>query len=163
MSSNSKPTPNNQSTQLNSTLAHPQFATAYGPKLRVALTFPEQGREKQSFKEECDINNIMRRFSVTGVLDHVNQRQPMWGEVPDLDFAGAMAIVVDARERFEQLPALVRDRFNNDPAKLLEFIRDPANRDEGVKLGLFRPKEAPAAPPPVSPTGTPSATPPSAS
>src|SRR6185369_4770159 len=27
---------------------------------------------KQSFKDECDINNIVRRFEATGIVDHIN-------------------------------------------------------------------------------------------
>lgn len=166
--------PNTPTSQLNTSPSteplstpYPTFRTAYGPKLRVALTFPEQGREKQSFKDECDINNIMRRFQVTGEVTHLNQRPPMFGEVPDIDFAGAMSIVVDARERFQQLPATIRDRFNNDPGRLLEFIQNPDNREEGIRLGILQAPQAtatpPAAPPPVSPTGAPPAAPASAS
>lgn len=145
----------------------PTFISAYSPKLKVALTFPEQGREKQSFKDECDINNIMRRFQATGELTHLAQRPPLWGEIPELDFAGAMGMIVDARERFQQLPAVVRDRFNNDPAQLLAFVQDESNRAEAIKLGLIPapegPAKAPEAPPPVSPTGAPTPTAPSAS
>lgn len=145
----------------------PRFLSAYSPKIRSQLQFPERGLEKQSFKDECDINNIMRRFQNTGVIDHLSQRPAMYGEIPELDFAGAMGIVVEARERFQALPAVVRDRFDNDPAKLLAFVQNPDNRDEAIKLGIVEPRQGtatpPAAPPPVSPTGAPPATPPSAS
>jgi len=41
----------------------PRFVTAYGPKARLRhVTPPGVGRTKQSFKDECDINNIMKRF-----------------------------------------------------------------------------------------------------
>lgn len=151
------------------------FLTAYGPKIRSQVAFPEIGLAKQSFKDECDINTIMRRYAQTGLVDHLNTRQPRYMEVPDgLDFASCMAVVVDARERFQLLPADVRDRFGNDPGKLLAFLQDEDNRAEAEKLGLVPkksaaptppepPAKASAAPPPVSPTGTPPATPPSAS
>lgn len=127
-------------TQSNQSLSPPTssltFISAYGPKTRVSLTFTTQGRTKQSFKDECDINLIMRRFEVTGDLAHVNRRTPIFGDFPSMDFAEAMAIVIKAREDFASLSSEIRDRFANDPARLLHFLEDPANVDEAVKLGL---------------------------
>lgn len=115
-----------------------QFRHAYGPRSPVRLTFPEQGREKQSFKDECDINNIMRRFNLTGELPRGSGRPAFYGEVPDIDFQGAMQIVIKAEADFMSLPAQVRDRFANNPASLIEFLQDENNRDEAIRLGLLR-------------------------
>ena len=48
-----------------------------------------------------------------------------------------------AQEQFAALDAAVRSRFDNDPAKFLEFTADPANADEMVKMGLAVAKPAP--------------------
>ncbi|WNK12452.1 MAG: internal scaffolding protein [Microvirus sp.] len=125
-----------QNTQLFLHISH--FINAYGPKRKVALTFPAQGRTKQSFKEECDINTIMNRFSRTGVLP-VTNRTPTYGDIADLDFQGAMDLVAAGREMFAALPSKVRERFANDPAKLLQFVQDPENGPEARKLGLLAP------------------------
>lgn len=117
------------------------YPSAYSPKIKSRLFFdPALDRTRQSFKDECDINVIMKRYAATGQLDHMNTRAPIWGEVPDLDFNAAMHIVVRAREDFERLPANVRDRFANDPAQLLLFISKPENQAEAEKLGLTVPK-----------------------
>lgn len=121
------------------------FRHAYSPQYPVRLEFPPEGRTKQSFKDECDINNIMRRFELTGEISHLGARTPIFGDFPDMDFAQAMAVVTMARERFSELPAAVRDRFANDPGRLLAFLEDPSNREEAVKLGLV---QAPAVVPP---------------
>lgn len=148
------------------------FRHAYGPKRRdVTLSFPEHGRTKQSFKDECDINVIMRRFEQTGELP-LNQRPMLFGDCPDLDFQGAMQTVVEAKERFLALPSAIRDRFANDPQRLLNFINDERNRDEAIALGLVRkaveaspggqatPVQAPPAPSQPAPTSqAPGATP----
>ncbi|AXH72089.1 MAG: internal scaffolding protein [Microviridae sp.] len=131
-------------------ITQPHFISAYSQKIRSQLLFAEQGRTKQSFKDECDINIIMKRFAVTGELSHLSQAQPLWGDLPEIDFHGAMAVVVDARERFQTLPAELRDRFLNDPARLLAFVQDPANKEEGIKLGLFRKPEPAPSPTPQS-------------
>jgi len=41
------------------------------------------------------------------------------------------------------LDPYIRERFNNDPGKLLKFIDDPKNLEEGRKLGIFSTPEIP--------------------
>lgn len=139
-----------------------QFLHAYGPKRRISMTFPEQGVTKQSFKDECDINVIMRRFEATGELP-LNQRPMLFGDVPAIDFQGAMAVVVDARERFQALPAEIRDRFNNDPQRLINFLQEEKNRTEAEALGLVRKRQDQSAPAAGGTPPAPAATAPSAS
>ena len=113
------------------------FITAYGPKRRISLSFPAtEGRTKQSFKDECDINTIMRRYAQTGVLEHTRREQPRYDDVTGYDYQRAMDIVADARTAFAELPAAIRDRFNNDPGELLDFVQDEENLDEAAELGL---------------------------
>lgn len=114
----------------------PLFTSAYSPKIKSQLTFSEQGRTKQSFKDECDINTIMRRYAVTGQLSHVSSKPPAYLDTPAIDFQNAMFVVADARERFASLPSHLRDRFGNDPAQLLAFLENADNLSEAVKLGL---------------------------
>jgi phage internal scaffolding protein len=37
------------------------------------------------------------------------------------------------------LPAQIRSRFDNDPAKLIDFLENEQNHDEAIKLGLVNP------------------------
>lgn len=106
------------------------------PRVRVALHFDGPGKTLQAFKEECDINRIMKRYQQTGVIDHVNRVEPKFGDVDAVDFQTALHVVMDAEARFFALPSEVRDRFGNDPARLLAFVSDRANLEEAVKLGL---------------------------
>ena len=48
-----------------------KFRKNYEVSPRNPVVFPEQGRTKQAFKDECDINNIMRRFETSGALPHM--------------------------------------------------------------------------------------------
>lgn len=117
------------------------FRTAYGPKLKVPLKFPaHEGRTKQSFKDECDINTIMRRYQQTGTLEHVQRREAQYADCTGRDYQTAMELIANARSAFEELPAAVRDRFDNDPAELLDFVRDPDNAEEAAELGLLSPE-----------------------
>lgn len=95
-------------------------------------------RTQQHFKEEVDINTIVRRFGLTGELPE-NVPQVLQGDFTNVvDFQSAMDLIVAARESFMEQPADVRARFDNDPQKFLAFTSDAANLDEAIKLGLVR-------------------------
>lgn len=112
---------------------------------------------QQQFKDECDINRIMQRYQETGVLvDPMvgTGRQPMFGEFdPEFDLREALDRINLAYEQFNQLPSRIRERFDNSPVKLLEFLRDADNYDEALKLGLVRPREEPVSVPEGAPEG----------
>lgn len=107
-------------------------------------------RTKQSFKDECDINTIVRRFGVTGQLPQ-GVRAPTYGDFVDVhDFRSAMDAVVLARESFDSMPSAVRARFSNNPALFVDFCSNSENLPELRKMGL-----APPAPPPATPVASP--------
>lgn len=111
----------------------------------------EPSLTKQDQAEACDINRIIRQYSATGVWSHVNERAQQ-GVYADLasapDYQDALNIIARANEAFESLPASVRERFQNDPARFLDFLQDPTNVDEAIKLGLAERVEEPPPPPP---------------
>lgn len=114
-------------------------------------------RTKQSFVAECDINNIIKSFKVTGQIKHINEKaaQGAYVDLPDpIDFQEALHQVKDAQASFMTLPSQVRSRFDNDPGRFLEFMADPNNQDEIIKLGLAKDTRPPSTPqPPSSSTG----------
>lgn len=123
----------------------------YRPHPRVAIDFTEtHSLAKQSFAAECDINNILKKFEKTGMVEHVKQHHGHYGDFIDApDYLTAMTAIVEAQEAFDSLPANVRKRFANDPAQFLEFVHDPDNRDEMQKLGLLEPVQEATPPAPT--------------
>ena len=122
------------------------------------LTFTDPSHTQQHFRDECDINEILMRYSKTGVLPHVNPSPPEYRDLAqELDYHQAMTFLVHAQDQFNELPARTRARFGNDPGQLLEFLQDPENTDEAVKLGLIPPLGDPvgAKPHPEGPPVTP--------
>lgn len=110
----------------------------------------------QSEAKDADINEIVKRFGLTGELP-VNQRIPLTVDIDDvLDYKTCMDVVTSARRTFESMPADLRARVDNDPGKLVAFVLDPANRDECIKQGLI---VAPAAPAPAAPAAAPGGSP----
>jgi phage internal scaffolding protein len=120
----------------------PIIKHAYSLTTRIALTFPEDSPyTKQEFAEESDINTIMARYQSTGIMPSMNETYPQFLDVTGNDFAEHMQIIVEARELFESLPSALRERFNNDPARFLDFTSNHAeNGAEMAKLGLLTPE-----------------------
>jgi len=114
------------------------FRTRYDRTQDDGISFdPEDTFVKQYFKDECDINNILNRFEKTGILPDLIKQNPQYGDFSELpDYQQAIELVQKAQEQFTSLSAKIRDRFENDPAKFLEFATDPKNIDEMVTLGL---------------------------
>lgn len=94
-------------------------------------------RTKQSFADECEINNIMAKFQQTGVINHAAKHQATYGEADGTTFQEAMNIVIEAQEAFSDLPSSLRSRFGNDPAAYLNFVSDEENYPEMERLGLL--------------------------
>ena len=84
------------------------------------------GRTKQAYKDQCDINRIIKRVAVKGGLSHV-QKYPeaIYGEFDgEFDLLTATARIEKANQIFGDLPAEVRREFNNNA---LEFVNYAAS------------------------------------
>ncbi len=118
------------------------------PHPRQSKTFHGNGRAKQSFKDECDINNIMARFEKGALLDHVNEFQGQYGDYTNVpsDFHQAMNQVRDAQTMFQTLPAKLRENFHNDPGQFIQFVEN-ADEDALRQAGLLPPVAGGGGPP----------------
>lgn len=92
---------------------------------------------QQHFKDECDINTIVRRFGLTGEMPTA-VNTPMYVDLEHMptDYQSALAFVQQAQAGFMELPAEVRSRFGNDPGAFLAFCENPANLDMAREMGL---------------------------
>jgi len=121
------------------TQTNPSIRHAYSPQLKTPFKNTSPSMTKQSFKDECDINVIMGRYMRTGVLDFINKHQPRYEDLTEAaDYQHAMLIVAESRSLFEDLPSSIRTKFENNPAKFLDFVHDPKNRPEMAEMGLLR-------------------------
>ena len=118
----------------------PRFRS-YGMRKRSGISF--DGTElvtKQAFKDDCDINAIMRRWDKTGQVPMAAGRVGYYGDFANAeDYHTSLCKIRNADAEFLNLPAHVRDRFENDPARLIEFLEDPENRSEAEELGIVSP------------------------
>lgn len=124
-----------------------QYDTDY--KSEVFDTDPgdDENLVQHSMQDECDINVIMKRYEKTGELTHLGGMAAQYGDFSDVtDYKTGMERIMEADALFMELPASIRDRFNNDPSKFVEFATDPKNLDKMREWGL-----APALPTPPEP------------
>lgn len=103
----------------------------------VGIIFERPSLAQQHFREECDINAIVRRYLQTGVLEHQSDAPVFYGDVSELPLTltEAYAAVERAESAFMSLPSEVRKSINNDPAQLVDWIVN--NRDMAAKFGLI--------------------------
>ena len=112
----------------------------YDKPKRVSISYLEaETKTKQSFRDECDINSIMARHQRTGAITHLQNHQGQYGFASGIDFHESMNIVTKAQSMFNELPSSIRTKFENSPAKFLDFVQEPKNADELVSLGLAYP------------------------
>lgn len=98
----------------------------------------DESLAQDQFREDSDINTIVRNFGLTGQLPE-NPQPPVYADFDDIfDFQTAQNAVIAAQARFMAFPAHVRNRFNNDPNEMLLFVENDVNYDEAVKLGLVK-------------------------
>lgn len=126
----------------------------------------------QSFVEDADLNILAKRFGITNIpLAPISTDEPYDNTaLPEL--RDVLEARRDAANKFMELPLKLRKRFHNRPDELWEFINDPENAQEAIRLGIIttkiiderpielipkEPKKAPPAPPkdpPATPEGS---------
>ncbi len=113
-----------------------------GVRFRPVVACGTEGGAKQSFKDECDINNIIARYVQTGLLTPVNTRPQEFVDVSMVgDYQSALENVRSAGAMFNALPSGIRAEFDNDPATFLDFCTDSQNEERMRDMGLLPPME----------------------
>lgn len=130
-----------------------KFATRFARPANPSVDFSKCERlVAVEFAREADINFLLGRYKNTGSLYTAEQMlkakaRPRFGDFTGLpDFQEGLDKIRESLQLFGDLPLAVRQRFSDDPVKLLEFLQDEKNLDEAVKLGLVvasTPKDEP--------------------
>lgn len=104
----------------------------------VGITFdPEENMTEEQHKSDVEIHAIMRKYKETGVVNHVNKYQGSYMDMISApDFTEAQRQIAEAKSMFESVPSHIRDDFGNDPARFLDFMQNPANRDQIAEYGF---------------------------
>lgn len=117
----------------------------FGDRSRTKQHVGEGSHVQQNLQDITDINRIMSKYQRTGVLTHINQAVQQYGDFSEVpDYKTGLERLQAAQDIFMQLPSQLREKFNNDPGKFIDFATDPDNQEEMRTLGL-----APKLPPVV--------------
>jgi phage internal scaffolding protein len=116
-----------------------KFKTRYTPHepRKFSSINNEPSMTQQQFKAECDVNNIMAKYKKTNMISHLSKHDGSFGDFSSIeDYQTSLNKLMIAQESFGLLPSELRNKFHNDPAKLIEFINDETNTEECYKYGL---------------------------
>lgn len=120
------------------------FRSAYAHRdeqLHQGIVFDEPSLTDQSQYKDTDINNIVRRYQTTGLLDSpgaVPFETLQYGDATLLpDYQTALDLVNNVQEEFSSLPSEVREKFGHDPMQLLDALQDPSKQQMLQDIGLL--------------------------
>lgn len=114
-----------------------QFEIRKNGSLRVFTLNNEISKTDQTAKKECDVNHIVKKFNTTGMVTHLREGRGSYLDLSEVgDLSNSLNVVASAQQKFDQLPSELRKRFGNSPVQLVEFLSNPENDAEAVKLGL---------------------------
>lgn len=113
----------------------PKPRNTYSPRKSVVSPAGHTPAQQQ-FKDDCDINTIMGRYTKNGIIDHISQHQPEYGFATPQQYHQSMNIIANANSMFNDLPSDLRNEFNNNPQAFLEFVQDPKNAERAQELGI---------------------------
>lgn len=96
---------------------------------RLAVDTGSQTLVQQHFKDEVDVNTIVRRFGITAGMPF-GRDGGMYGDFTGIvDYESAVALVNDTEARFARLPAEIREKFRNNPGELVRFAQENTPED----------------------------------
>ena len=78
-------------------------------------------------------------------MTHVrNAQEGVYADLSELpSLQEAYSVINQAQNAFQEVPAQVRQRFGHDPQAFIDFLSDPKNDEEAIKLGLKTKKPEP--------------------
>jgi len=101
-------------------------------RLKQVSSYPD-GRTKQCFKDECDIQKIMARADKAGTISHLQKYEGVYADYSDVNFQEMENQLAAGNEIFASLPAELRQEFKQSPQAFFRYVNDPANKDELLK------------------------------
>lgn len=121
-----------------------EFRTMYKHRdetLHQGIVFDEPSMTDQSQYKDTDINNIVKKYQVTGLLDSpgaVDYSTLQYGDATLLpDYQMALDLVNSVQEEFATLPSDIREKFGHDPMQLVEALGDPSKKTMLQDIGLL--------------------------
>lgn len=99
-----------------------------------------KSRTQQHLHDLNSPRRLIEKYGANRLKQALAANPSMFSDVPPTrDYKEALDLIAQADRSFSNLPSKIRNRFENDPVKLIAFLNDSKNRDEAVTLGLINP------------------------
>jgi len=100
-------------------------------------------KTQKHYKNDVNMTNIIKKYQQSHIAPPLSKpgKYLDFREFPRT-FSQALEALDAVQDTFDALPSEVRSKFRNNPQELLDFVSDPQNKEEGIKLGLI-PKPIP--------------------
>jgi len=96
---------------------------------------------QSQYEDETNVNKIMKRYHADGAELQLSRNPGQYADLTSIkDYQGSLQTIINAQNAFNSLPSTTRNRFQNDPQQLLNFMSDENNYEEALKLNLTNPK-----------------------
>jgi len=106
---------------------------------RVTSNTEGESLTKQSFADEADIQNIVKR-ALRGQPVTQTDKVAQYVDVSNLpSYMESLNTINALNQAFMSLDGLQRAAFHNNPENMVAFLSDPANYEKAVKLGILDP------------------------
>ena len=114
-----------------------KFTKRENGTLRVQTVNSKPTRTQQQHKDECDVNLIIAKYKKTGLITHLNKNPGAYSDLTEIpSYTEALQTIITASDAFNALPSDFRYELHNDPQELINFLKNPANDERAIKLGL---------------------------
>lgn len=97
---------------------------------------------RASFRDECNINSIMAKALKGGHVP-INPKSALFGDVSNMGTYHEMNMrLQEIQDEFNRnVPAEIRLKFGNDSGRFADWLQNPENKDEAIRLGLLEDPE----------------------
>ncbi len=123
-------------------MKHPKPLNIYDRTRVQLMCDPEEARTEQHHKDECDVNQILKKFTRTSLAEFNAQHRPNYGDLSNFDYMDAQYRMAEANSMYEELPSAIRNQFDG-PGDFLKFVQDESNEDKMRELGILNPLAEP--------------------
>lgn len=115
------------------------MCSRYNYPAHAGISFTKPSMTQQQFRDESDMNNIVRSALNTGDMSvfQPDQRAEFYDCTDFEDYQTSLNFLRDVEDDFESLPAKTRKLFGNNVDRYVQFMVDPANHAKAIEIGLL--------------------------
>ena len=96
-----------------------------------------ENKAKQSFKDQCDINKIIKKYTEAGELPRTHGREPVYRDHQNANFTEVQMNIAGAKTLYAELHPSIQEKFES-PEDFINGLTDPDRIPEMINKGIVR-------------------------